>query len=61
MTPVWTSPSYPPSNGPIEGWHRLLKGACIRPGTPLTLEEGRRIVAQFVEHSNTVGLHGAIG
>jgi putative transposase len=61
MTHVKTSPYYPQSNGKIERWHRILKEDCIRPGTPLTLEDARRIVAHFVEHYNTIRLHSAIG
>jgi putative transposase len=61
MTHARTSPYYPQSNGKIERWHRILKEECIRPGTPLTLEDARRIVGKFVEHDNTVRLHSAIG
>src|SRR2546429_95119 len=61
MTHVKTSPYYPQSNGKIERWHRILKEACIRPGTPLTPEDARRIVGKFVEHHNTVRWHSAIG
>ncbi len=60
MTHARTSPYYPQSNGKIERWHRILKAECIRPGTPLTLEDARRIVAKFVEHYNTVRLHSAL-
>jgi putative transposase len=61
MTHVRTSPYYPQSNGKIERWHRTLKADCVRPGTPLSLEDARRLVARFVEHYNTVRLHSAIG
>ena len=61
MTHVRTSPYYPQSNGKIERWHKTLKGECIRPGTPLSLEDARRIVARYVGHYNTVRLHSAIG
>jgi putative transposase len=61
MTHARTSPYYPQSNGKLERWHRILKEDGIRPGTPLTLEDARRIVARFVEHYNTVRLHSAIG
>ncbi|HUS59017.1 MAG TPA: integrase core domain-containing protein, partial [Planctomycetota bacterium] len=44
----------------IERWHGTLKTECIRPGTPLSLEDGRRIVGQWVVHYNTVRLHSAI-
>lgn len=61
MTHVRTSPYYPQSNGKIERWHQSLKRECIRPGTPLTLEDARRLVALYVEHYNTRRLHSAIG
>jgi transposase InsO family protein len=61
MTHARTSPYYPQSNGKIERWHRILKEECIRPGTPLTLDDARRIVGKFVEYYNTVRLHSAIG
>jgi transposase InsO family protein len=61
MTHVRTSPYYPQSNGKIERWHKTLKGECIRVKTPLSLDEARRIIAEFVAHYNEVRLHGAIG
>jgi putative transposase len=61
MTHVRTSPYYPQSNGKKERWFGTLKRECIRPGTPLSLEDARRLVARFVEHYNTVRLHSAIG
>src|SRR5438046_5147468 len=61
MTHVKTSPYYPQSNGKIERWHRSLKSECIRPGTPLSLEDARRLLARYVEHYNTVRLHSDIG
>jgi putative transposase len=60
MTHVTTSPYYPQSNGKKERWFGTLKRECIRPATPLSLEEARRLVARFVEHYNTVRLHSAI-
>jgi transposase InsO family protein len=35
---------YPQSNGKIERWHKSLKGECIRPGTPLSLDDAWRLV-----------------
>jgi putative transposase len=61
MTHVRTSPYYPQSNGKIERWHRTIKNTAIRPGSPLSLEDARRLVAGFVEYYNTVRLHSAIG
>lgn len=61
MTHVRTSPHYPQSNGKLERWHGSLKQECIRPGTPLSLEDARRLVERYVAHYNTVRLHSAIG
>ena len=61
MTHVRTSPYYPQSNGKLERFHGSIKGECLRPGTPLSLEDARRIVGRYVEHYNQVRLHSAIG
>jgi putative transposase len=61
MTHVKTSPYYPQSNGKIERWHKTLKGDCIRVKVPLSLDDARRIVFDYVEHYNNVRLHSAIG
>ena len=60
MTHVRTSPYYPQSNGKIERWHKTLKGDCIRLKVPLSLEDARRIVTEFVTHYNEIRLHSAI-
>jgi hypothetical protein len=56
MTHVRTSPYYPQSNGKIERWHKSLKGECIRPGTPLSLEDARRLIKSYVGHYNNIRL-----
>jgi transposase InsO family protein len=61
MTHVRTSPYYPQSNGKIERWHKTLKGECIRVKTPLSQDDARRLVTEFVAHYNEVRLHSAIG
>src|SRR5207247_1356540 len=61
MTHVKTSPYYPQSNGKIERFHRTIKSECIRTQTPLSLEDARRLVTNFVAHYNNCRLHSAIG
>lgn len=61
MTHVKTSPFYPQSNGKLERYHQTIKSECIRPKTPLTLEDARRNIDQFVTHYNKRRLHSAIG
>ena len=61
MTHVTTSPFYPQSNGKYERWNQSVKAECIRPKTPLSLEDARRVLAEFIDHYNDVRLHSAIG
>ena len=61
MTHVRTSPYYPQSNGKLERYHRTIKHDCVRQKTPLTLDEARRVVTEFVQHYNAVRLHSALG
>jgi transposase InsO family protein len=61
MTHVRTSPYYPQSNGKIERFFKSAKGECIRVQVPLSLDDARRIVADYVTHYNEVRLHSAIG
>ena len=61
MTHVRTSPFYPQSNGKLERFHKTFKEECIRPKTPLSLEDARRIAGEYIDHYNNVRLHSAIG
>lgn len=61
MTHVRTSPYYPQSNGKLERYHRTIKHDCVRQKTPLTLDEARRVVTDFVQHYNAARLHSALG
>jgi transposase InsO family protein len=61
MTHVRTSPYYPQSNGKLERYHKTIKGECIRPGVPLSLDEARVMVEKFIAYYNNVRLHSAIG
>lgn len=61
MTHVRTSPYYPQSNGKLERWHQSVKRECIRPLSPMDLEDARRLVAGYVRRYNQERLHGALG
>lgn len=61
MTHVRTSPYYPQSNGKLERWHHTVKSEGIRPNTPLSIDDAKRVVGEFVEHYNTKRLHSGIG
>lgn len=61
MTHVKTSPYYPQSNGKLERYHKTIKGTCIRVKTPLSLEEARSVISEFVAYYNNNRLHSAIG
>ena len=56
-----TSPYYPQSNGKLERWHKTIKSTVIRPQTPLSLEDAKRVIERFVAQYNNVRLHSAIG
>ena len=60
MTHVKTSPYYPQSNGKLERFHRTIKSECIRPKTPLSLEDARRVVTKYVQQYNEERLHSAL-
>ena len=61
MTHVRTSPYYPQSNGKLERWHHSFKSEGFRPGVPLSLEDGRRVAARYIDYYNTERLHSALG
>jgi putative transposase len=61
MTHVRTSPYDPQSNGKIERWHRTIKSDAIRRSSPSSVDDARKVVADFVDHYNNRRLHSAIG
>ena len=61
MTHVRTSPFYPQSNGKIERFHQSLKAECIRPQTPLDLDDAKRLIEAYLHSYNTERLHASIG
>jgi hypothetical protein len=45
----------------LERYHRTLKEQAIRPKTPLTLDDAKRVVGDFIDQYNAVRLHAGIG
>jgi putative transposase len=61
MTHVRTAPYYPQSNGKMERWNQSIKSECIRPGVPLSLDDAKNLIAQYVRVYNEQRLHSALG
>jgi putative transposase len=61
MKHVLTSAYSPPSNGKIERWRKSLKSECIRPGTPLSLEDAKYLIQQWMDRYYCLRKHSAIG
>ena len=61
MTHVRTAPYYPQSNGKLERWNGTIKSECIRPGVPLSLDDAKRLIEQYVAVYNERRLHSSIG
>ena len=61
MTHVRTSPFYPQSNGKLERFHKSYKSECVRPKTPLSMDDAKRETDKYVNHYNNERLHSAIG
>src|SRR5208283_4086743 len=60
MIHVSTSRSYPQSNSKLERHHKTLKGDGIRSRTPLSHDDVRRLVAEYLMHYITVRLRNSI-
>ena len=61
FTRATTSPYYPQSTVKIERFNGSLKNECIYPTTPLTLEDAKRVVSEYVDHYTRVRLRSVIG
>ena len=61
MTHIRTAPYYPQSNGKLERWNQSIKSECIRPGVPLSVEDAKHLIAQYVTVYNEQRLHSALG
>ena len=61
LTHVTTSPYYPQSNGKLERFHKTIKSECIRKKCPISLDDAKRTIAEYIKEYNEVRLHSSIG
>jgi len=57
---IRTSVNYPQSNGKIERFHRSISEECLRIKSPLTVEEFRDYIKDYIKFYNTERLHAAL-
>lgn len=60
-THVTTAPYYPQSNGKQERFHGNIKRECIRPKCPLTKDDAKKVITEYIEYYNKERLHSATG
>ena len=60
MKHVRAGVSYPQSNGKVELWHKTMKSEAILRRVPLSLEESRKVAAEYVDDYNNVRLNSGI-
>jgi len=61
LTHVTTSPYYPQSNGKLERFHKTIKSECIRKKCPISLDDAKRTIVEYIKEYNEVRLHSSIG
>ena len=45
----------------LERVNKTIKSECIRPGSPLSLDDAKNLTLKYVAHYNNVRLHSSIG
>ena len=61
LTHVTTSPYYPQSNGKLERFHKTIKSECIRKKCPISIDDAKRTIVEYIKEYNEVRLHSSIG
>lgn len=57
---ITTSVNYPPANGKIERFHRTISEECLRIKSPVTVDEYRIYVEDYITFYNKERLHAAL-
>jgi len=59
-THVKTSVNYPQANGKIERYHRTLNEECLRIKSPVSFDEFKLYIEDYIKFYNTKRLHSSI-
>jgi transposase InsO family protein len=60
LTHIRTSINYPQANGKVERIHRTLNEECLRVKSPVSLDDMRKSIADYIKFYNTERLHSAL-
>lgn len=57
---VKTSVGYPPANGKMERFYLTLENECLQTKTMISIEDARKIIAEFIDYYNKSRLHSSL-
>jgi len=60
FTHIKTSINYPKSNGKIERFHRTISEECLRIKSPVSLDDFRTYIEDYINFYNTKRLHSSL-
>lgn len=60
ITHIRTSVNYPESNGKIERFHRTINEECLRIKSPITIEDFKTYIEDYINYYNTKRLHSSL-
>jgi transposase InsO family protein len=60
LTHVKTSVNYPQANGKIERYHRTISEECLRIKSPVSIDEFKVYIEDYVKFYNTKRLHSSL-
>ena len=60
LTHIRTSVAYPPANGKIERFHRTISEECLRIKSPVSFEDYKIYIEDYINFYNSQRLHASI-
>lgn len=57
---IRTSVNYPEANGKIERWHRTISEECLRIKNPITFDDFKVYIEDYINFYNTKRLHASL-